>query len=396
MTPRGSGLAPLEIASGIVFGVVADVAAVGETPDQTPLEALERAVLPALRRPPCLVSFSGGRDSSAILAVAARVARRESLPLPIPATNRFASVGESDESDWQERVVDHLGLEDWARVEHDAELDCVGPIAAQTLLRHGLLWPFNAHFHVPLLRLASGGSMLTGIGGDEMLSVSSWTRVLDVLRARVRPEPRDLLRVGFVVAPESLRRRVLRSRLPLAYPWLRPEARRDAAAAWAAQSAMEPLRWRAHVGWVRRLRYLHVGVASLRAVAADERVRIEHPFLDPSFASRLAHLRRRGRFENRTSGMVSLFGGLLPDDVLSRSTKASFDAAFWNEPSRTFAASWQGEGVDTELVDVEALRAEWSSDAPDPRSFTLAQAAWLARQTASGDGVEQAVDGVRQ
>ena len=114
--------------------------------------ALESAVLRVLQRPPCAVSFSGGRDSSAVLALATHLARREGLPLPIPATNRFPAVESSNETEWQERVVTHLGLDEWVRLEHDDELDCVGSIAQETLGRHGLLWPFNAHFHVPLLR----------------------------------------------------------------------------------------------------------------------------------------------------------------------------------------------------------------------------------------------------
>ena len=55
----------------------------------SPRAALEAVVLRALLRPPCLVSFSGGRDSSLVLAIASDVARRHGLPLPVPATNRF-------------------------------------------------------------------------------------------------------------------------------------------------------------------------------------------------------------------------------------------------------------------------------------------------------------------
>ena len=37
------------------------------------------------------------------------------------------------------------------------ELDAVGPYARRALARHGLLWPFNAHFHAPMLEQAAGG-----------------------------------------------------------------------------------------------------------------------------------------------------------------------------------------------------------------------------------------------
>jgi asparagine synthase (glutamine-hydrolysing) len=390
-------LDPLEVATGLVLGVGPELGLVERSAgSEPPLRALERAVLPALRRAPCLVSFSGGRDSAAVLAVAAAVARREGLPLPIPATNRFPAAATTDESEWQEKVVSHLGLEDWIRLEHTAELDCVGPVATEALLRHGLLWPFNAHFHVPLLRLASGGSLLTGIGGDETLSPSSWSRAMDVLHGRVRPELRDVLRIGMALAPPVLRRRVLRRRLPAPYPWLRPHARRAFADAWAAQGATEPLGWAAHVGWVRRLRYLHVGLGSLRLLAADDDVRIVHPFVDRGFTTALAALPTRERYASRTAATTALFQGLLPEPVLTRASKTVFDEAFWNEPSRAFAAGWNGEGVGHELVDASALAEEWVSPKPDPRSFLLAQAAWLGQQRGSADRVEQALDGARQ
>ncbi|MDX6400422.1 MAG: hypothetical protein QOF27_1028 [Gaiellaceae bacterium] len=390
-------LDPLEVATGLVIGVAPHLHS-AERPrtGEPPLCALERAILPALERAPCVVSFSGGRDSSAVLAVATAVARREGLPLPVPATNRFPAAASTDESEWQERVVSHLGLEDWIVLEHTDELDCIGSVATDVLLRHGLLWPFNAHFHVPLLRLAAGGSLLTGIGGDETLSPSRWARAIDVLHGRVRPEPRDVLRIAFALAPPALRRRALRHRLPLLYPWLRPAARGAFASAWAAQMATEPISWAAHVDWVRRLRYLHVGLASLALLAADDDVQIVHPFVDRDFTSALAGLSPRERFRSREEATRALFGALLPGPILARSTKTVFDEAFWSESSRTFAGHWQGAGVDHQIVDPEALAAEWTSPSPDPRSFLLVQAAWLSEQERSTDRLEQALDGARQ
>jgi asparagine synthetase B (glutamine-hydrolysing) len=389
------GLTPLETASGIVLGVDgvrSPTATAGEQSE--PLRALEDAVRPALQRPPCLVSFSGGRDSSAVLAVAASVARREGLPLPVPATNRFPAVLASDEADWQERVVAHLGLEDWARVEHRSELDTVGPVAREVLRRHGLLWPFNAHFHVPLLRLAGGGSLLTGIAGDETLSPRPWADATGALRTRSRPRARSALRIAFELAPAAVRRPVLRRRLPLVYPWLRPDAVRAVSAAWAAQRAGEPVGWAAHVRWIARLRYLRVGTTALALLARDEDVHLAHPFLDDRFAASLAALPRCRRHRTRADARRNLLGALLPDELLGRDTKSSFDGAFWGEPARAFAERWDGSGVDTALVDAGALRTEWLSEAPDPRSFTLAQAVWL-EQARSAQRLEQQLESAR-
>jgi asparagine synthetase B (glutamine-hydrolysing) len=396
MRPSRYELDPLEIATGLVIGLGPGLDAVaGSAEGSSPRAALERAVLPALRRSPCLVSFSGGRDSSAILAVATAVARKEGLSLPIPATNLFRAAPSADERDWQERVVSHLGLEDWIRLEHGEDLDCVGPVAADVLSRHGLLWPFNAYFHAPLFRLASGGSLLTGIGGDELLSPSTWSRAVDVLRRRARPEPRDVLRIGLALAPPILRRRVLRSRLPMLHSWLRPLARRTFEEAWTAQSAVEPVGWVAHLAWVRRLRYLQVGQTSLRVLAADDDVSVVHPFLDAGFSDALAQLPARERFGTRGDAMRMFFGDALPADVLARPSKTVFDEVFWSGPSRRFAAGWNGQGVDHDIVDREALASEWAEPQPNPRSFLLLQAAWLTQER-SVDRVEQVLDGTRQ
>jgi asparagine synthetase B (glutamine-hydrolysing) len=392
-------LAPLEVATGLVLGVEPKLEILdgGATETDAPLRAFESAVLPALRRAPCLVSFSGGRDSSAVLAIATATARRDGLALPIPVTNVFPGAAATDESEWQERVVSHLGLEDWVRLEHDDELDCVGSVATDVLRRQGLVFPFNAHFHVPLLRLAAGGSLLTGIGGDEALSPSSWSRVVDVLRSRVRPQPRDILRVGFALSPQVVRRAILRrGQLGPAYAWLKPAARRAFTNALVAQAASEPLAWAAHIDWMRRLRYLRIGLGSLRLLASDDDVQMSHPFLDRGFANALARMPRDERFASRTAAMHALFGTLLPTEILERSSKTEFDEAFWGKPSRAFAAAWDGKGVDGELVDAEALAVEWASPEPDPRSFLLAQSVWLAQERRSSNRVEQAVHGTRQ
>jgi asparagine synthase (glutamine-hydrolysing) len=383
VTPTVSSLDPLEIACGLVFGLdeQADTMAARRAASN-PRRELERAVRRALERSPCLVSFSGGRDSSAILALATHVARRDGLPLPIPATNRFAGVPLSDETSWQEQVVSHLGLDEWIVLEHTDELDCIGSYATAVLRRHGLLWPFNVFFHEPFVRLAEGGALLTGIGGDEMLGESPWHRFRASLKGR-RPAPRDALRVGYLCAPRRLRRYSLERRTEIYYPWLRPDARREVLARYADQASRVPLRWRAHVQWVKTLRYLRVGSDSQQALAEAGDVLEVHPFLDAGFISALSVLPRSERFADRTAAMRALFGDLLPAGVIGRRTKASFDGAFWNEPSRAFAAEWDGTGVDTALVDVDALRAEWLSESPDARSYTLAQALWLARSAAA-------------
>jgi asparagine synthetase B (glutamine-hydrolysing) len=347
-------------------------------------QALEAAVLPALRRPPCVVSFSGGVDSSIVLALAVHVARREGLPLPIPITNCFPALEEADEAEWQERVISHLGIEDWTRLEWNDELDILGPMATQILRRHGVLTPFNSHFHYPLLEQAAGGSLLSGIGGDELFESVSRAGAARVLVQHRRPHARDLRSVAFALAPRALRARVNARRLPFdRYDWILPLHRRRLAHAYRSWESREPLRYdRALREWWWPSRGLQCGLASMRVLAADFDVQMRSPLVDPDVLAACAHAGGRAGLGtgSRARGFESIVGDLLPHEVIWRRSKASFTAAFWTGHARTFVERWDGRGVDHEKVDVELLRAQWSLTAPDPHSFQQLRRAWLASQ----------------
>jgi asparagine synthase (glutamine-hydrolysing) len=372
-------LAPLELALGFVLGH--EPAAPPPGPLAGPLEALEAAVLDGLQRPPCLVSFSGGRDSSAVLAVATRVARRTGLPDPIPVTIRAVGSAAADETRWQELVTAHLGLAEWSRLEFTDELDVVGPIARRTLARHGLLWPFNAHFHAPMLEAAAGGTLLTGVGGDELFNAAISRRASAVLAGRVRPRPRDLRRVALHAAPRPLRRRWHERGLGTVHPWLTAAGSRAARRALAAHEAAEPRGLARRMAYTRRARYLAVGTASLGVLARDAGAAIAHPLLEPGVWAAVTAAAPRGGHLARSDAMESIFAGLLPRELLSRGDKAGFDELFFNEHSRALAETWTGRGLPERYVDPAALRDHWRSETPRAQSFTLLQAAWLA----SGD-----------
>ena len=74
----------VDLAGGMVLGSIEGAYGWPADVDPVrPIEAVEAVVLAGLERPPCLVSFSGGRDSSALLAVAVRLADREGFsPTP--------------------------------------------------------------------------------------------------------------------------------------------------------------------------------------------------------------------------------------------------------------------------------------------------------------------------
>ncbi len=367
---------PLEVACGLALGPDPQASALPAPTGRHPRASIEDAVRRALERPPCLVSFSGGRDSSAVLATAVAVAHREGLALPIPVTYRFAGAPGSDEAVWQEQVVTHLRLADWERLPITSELDSVGPVAQAVLQRHGLVWPFNAHFHAPLLARAVGGSLLTGIGGDELLGPQQWSAPRATLRGRRRPTPARIRAVALALSPRPVRRRKLPRHRKPGWPWLQPEASRAVDRQMDEWRAAAPLRWNRAVDRWWRSRYHTMLSASIAALATDAGTQVVHPFLDEAaVATAVRRFGARGPLD-RSSAMRELFGDVLPEGVLTRSSKAHFDEAFFSDHSRAFVNEWRGAGVDASLVNPERLVEEWQADQPDPRSFLLIQAAW--------------------
>jgi hypothetical protein len=308
----------------------------------------------------------------------------------VPATNRFHDVDHAQETHWQELVIRHLGLDDWLRLEFTDELDVVGPVATRSLRRHGLLWPFNAHFHLPLLEAAAGGSVLTGIGGDEVFGRSRWARAAAVLRGRERPRARDLARVALLAAPRPLKRAVLARRLGAPFVWLTADAKEEFARLWAADEAAEPTRLGPRLRELRLRRWFRVGLRSLELLAGDAGASIHHPLLSREFGSALGSHARLGGHNDRVTTFRALFREVLPSQLLERSSKARFDGAFWRTHSRELAASWDGEGADPLVVDREALCTHWKQPEPEPHSFLLLQAAWLQRWAAGR--VEKGID----
>jgi asparagine synthetase B (glutamine-hydrolysing) len=350
-------------------------------PSLTPLAAMEEAIVRALERPPCVVSFSGGRDSSAVLAVAVQVARREALPPPIPVTLRFPDAPGSQESAWQERVVGHLQLDDWRRLELSDELDFVGPVAGALIRRHGVLFPANTHFHGPIAAQARGGTVLTGAGGDQIM----WgPRRRQTLTRRALPPAIDLLRGAYGLLPPSLRRPIVQRRPKYRQGWLRPEAVRMIADRIVANRP-DPARRDARVRWSHRTRYTAATRYSLGVLAADHDAVAIHPFMEPRFLVSVARLLGPGGLGDRATLMRMLFGHLLPPELIERPRKAHFAEAFQTETLREFLRGWEGGGVDSSLVDEAALRRLWRDSLGEPparsmlgRTALLAQSVWLA------------------
>lgn len=379
-------LTPLEIASGL------PLAPRQTPPDElppprrgtSPADLLGELLLPALQRTPCVVSFSGGRDSSAVLAVATYTARRHGLPDPVPLSLRFPGATRTNEDEWQERIVGHLGIADWQRQELGDELDVVGP-CAQVLLRSGRVrFPSNLHFLVPALELARGGSVLTGVGGDEMFQ--QWPYARSVLFRAMRQEPTRVIArtLALLLLPLPLRRAVNRRQGSMRLPWLTPLARAEVVDWWAGrQSAYVPTYQQAlHRSLAGRMRELQESARVELSRQFD--VDLVHAFTLLEFTSRVtADLPSTG-FRSRAAAMDGLFGHLLPQDLVRREMKAVMTDIFWGRYARAFAREWDGYGVDEDLVDVDALREVWSRSRPHFRSWLLAQHLWAQRAARPG------------
>jgi asparagine synthase (glutamine-hydrolysing) len=373
-------MSPIEIVRGYVFGLGSMMPApVSRT--ITPRCALEGAVREGLLRPPCGVAFSGGRDSSLVLAIATSVARREGLPEPIAITQDFPLVIEADETRWQELVIRHLRLRDWERVPIRDELDLVGPLAREHLRRHGVVWPTTIARDVPLLEIVRGGSLLDGEGGDEVLGDANH-RVAPFARLVRRPRPLRTRRVRAAVAavgPAPLRaRRVQRFWDAEATPWLRPRGRALLLDGLAQSERQRPLAFATSVRRVPVERH-HVLAARNRKLQARAReVVIRSPLLDPEVVHAFA---RRGGLlgpGDRTTMLRELIPDLLPDEVLARTSKADFTDCYMGRVTREFALRWDGRGVDHQLVDADELRRRWLDGPQHALTAPLLQQAWLA------------------
>ncbi|MGN6557516.1 MAG: asparagine synthase-related protein [Solirubrobacterales bacterium] len=379
MRPR-----PVEIATGRVLGPCDEPVALDPAPARTPVEALELSLLPALLRTPCAISFTGGRDSSAVLAVATRLARREGLTPPVPVTLEFPGIPSADERGWQELVLRHLRLPDRVRIEvewEEGELDLLGPAARGLLERHGLLWPPNVLLAVKQAEWARGGAAVSGLEGDGLLGRWPWASAALLCSLPPRPSRAACGAAALAAAPRPLRERIALSRVPVP-PWLSPRGWAELRALLAEELHSIPRTWSGWVSWWANRRYVQMLRAAFGALAAENDVLAVHPLMEEGFLAALARAGGRRGFGGRRGAMRALFGDLLPPEVIDRTTKAAtFTQLCWGPHSRAFVAEWDGRGAGP-LVDPERLRAVWRDPAPDERSALLLQSVWLARRSA--------------
>lgn len=374
-------LSDLDVAVGCPIGNDPGPAVLDDRSARSPLDAFADAVVPALADAPCFVGFTGGRDSSAVLAAAAKIARERGLAAPIPVTLRYPKIPSANEDRWQDLMVRHVGVDDWLRIDVDhttGEVDLLCEEMTAAHRRHGLLWPPPLVLWLPMLRAVAGRTLITGVHGDGVFGEWQGAAASRLVRERQRPaapEMTQLLRPAI----DRLRPSRVGAREATDYPWLTPDARRKFELVWAWTYGTAPLRWDRWLAWYLRRRCLRILFRSLDAVAGDFGVTAVNPFHDAGFVTALAHAGGAIGLGDRTSIMRRVFGHLLPDSMVERDDKAAiFYEAAWTEPSGTFMAEWDGEGLDPDVVDHDLLRKEWRSSRPHIRTASLLQQAWLA------------------
>jgi asparagine synthase (glutamine-hydrolysing) len=119
---------------------------------------------------------------------------------------------------------------------------------------------------------------------------------------------------------------------------------------------------------------------TLATLAAEADVVRIDPLLRPEFLGALTTSVGRMGVIGRTSAMRLFFSDLLPDAVLSRTSKTHFNRALFGEDTKAFVAQWNGTGIDTDLVDADRLRLEWMADQPHALTTLLLQSCWLANR----------------
>ena len=383
LTSHGVGTVDnLDIFSGTIFGV--DPRLTSRERDDDPLSALAGSLVEALSQPPCLVAFSGGRDSSVLLSAAVDVAGRHGFEAPIPLTLRFPHDPTSHEDDYQRLMVERLGLTEWEIVEPGDALDVIGEFATDLGVRHGPLVPFNAHFVGFMLRHASRGALVTGFGGDEVMTPHPLNQVASVLTGQEGPTM-SLLRF---YGASRLPHRAGRFKSSFRQPWLTDSGLQEQ----NARLISEVRQWRLHAGhhlWYvsSRRRLLGLAVDCMERIAGGFGVSLHHPFLDDRVVGALANRRGLASLPTRTGLTLEAFGGLLPTELVERNSKASFPEGFWTDTARQTWRNLPLDGLDHELVDIGQLTAEWAKRHPTPNTYMAAQ--HLARLAAAPHSASQ-------
>jgi asparagine synthase (glutamine-hydrolysing) len=350
----------------------------------TPAAALVDAIAQLLDDRPCLVEFSGGCDSSLVLAAARQACRQVGHDAPIPVSYRYDDP-RSEESDWQHLVLDLLGLRDrHLVVDARGRAELLAPEACRLLREVGLVWPGTILARAGLWAELPAGVLLTGEGGDEILGVRRATAASQLSRRALRPGGRRALLGAALheLSPHAARQRGFAAAALDGYGpwWLEEGPRRELCRLIAAELADEPLDPARFPRYHLSLARVWVVVDNLRAIAARYGLQWEAPLLDPAVAASIARSTPRHAYLGRAALLDRYFTELLPGRIRHRESKALFTDAHFGPSTRAYLAEWSGDGA-PDGVDVDWLRRHWRGRSIAMGTHLLAQAVWLAAES---------------
>lgn len=370
-------LTPAEIASGWVFGYGASPPDVAVRRSSV-LETLERVILAASSDRPWYVLFSGGRDSSVILAAALRAARRSQLPDPIPVIVRYPFAAGTEETEWQDRVLVHLDLSNAMIISCTDESDLLAPTAVASLMDTGAVFPPAAHCMTHVYERLRGGVIFTGECGDEVFGNQRVTPLRNIFAERGIAGAPHVRRIWGSIQPAWVAQREGFASTDDWLGWLSPATRRDFVRACVRERQALPFHWSQSMKLLESRRAIAVAARTRQHLAARHGCNIIDPFWTRPVIEAVAQFCGRWGLRSRSATLEALFSDILPIDVLRRPTKAYFNHAYFSSYSRGFVADWDGTGLEDYDIDQEALRVEWNKDLPSGASYLLLQTAYLA------------------
>lgn len=322
---------------------------------------------------PVYVEFSGGCDSSVVLAAAAAVCRRVGHADPVPVTFRFPEYPETDESTFQNGVVEALGLTTWQLFQSpDMELLGAPALAAQESL--GLAWPPQVFTRAAIWGQLEPGVLLTGEGGDEVFGPPLINPLRSFASAARRRDVVAAARAArLAVMGPSQRAQFIVSSNPLGWevPWLSTELRREVFALAAQEAAQEPIRRASWARWYLRAPSVHRMESNLRWFGASFGLDVRCPLMAPGVVWAAVDALPPYRRRNRTELLHAAFADTVPGVARSRTSKIHLTRPFFGRSTKAFAAHWDGSGLPPG-VDAAWLRHEWlTSDEPHAGSAML-------------------------